>query len=186
MILENLDLCLRERHTLPEYVCTLEVYMNTVRFAGKNSVVVLLLCLMLTAGGCATTGGKSYSKDEARQVQTVQRGVILSIEEVTIEQDPSIVGTGIGGVLGGVIGSTMGKGTGRLLATAGGAAVGAVLGAMGEKAVRTEKAYEFMIDLENNAGTISVVQAVDGTYAVGDHVRVLRNSGNRARVVKAQ
>ncbi|MCC8193729.1 MAG: glycine zipper 2TM domain-containing protein, partial [Deltaproteobacteria bacterium] len=93
---------------------------------------------------------------------------------------------GIGGVLGGVVGSTMGKGRGRLLATAGGAAVGAVLGALGEKAVRTEKAYEFMIELENNGGTISVVQAIDGTYTVGDHVRVLRSSGNRARVVRAQ
>lgn len=160
--------------------------MSTIRFAGKIPAVILLLCLMLAAGGCATTGGKSYSKDEARQVQTVQRGVILSIEEVTIEQDASIVGTGIGGVLGGVIGSTMGKGTGRVLATAGGAAVGAVLGALGEKEIRTEKAYEFMIDLEDKAGTISVVQAIDGTYAVGDHVRVLRSSGNRARVVKAE
>lgn len=160
--------------------------MSTIRFAGKIPVVILLLCLMLATGGCATTGGKSYSKDEARQVQTVQRGVILSIEEVTIEQDASIVGTGIGGVLGGVIGSTMGKGTGRVLATAGGAAVGAVLGALGEKEIRTEKAYEFMIELENKAGTISVVQAIDGTYAVGDRVRVLRSSGNRARVVKAQ
>ncbi|SBW03254.1 Rickettsia surface antigen [uncultured delta proteobacterium] len=151
----------------------------------KSAVPVFILAALLALGGCATTGGKSYSKEEARQVQTVQRGVIVSISEVSIEQDASIVGTGIGGVLGGVVGSTMGGGKGRILTTAGGAAIGAVLGALGEKAVRTEKAYEFMIDLENNGGTISIVQAIDGDYAVGDRVRILRSSGNRARVVKA-
>ena len=158
--------------------------MKTRRISGPGSLLVFCLCILLAAGGCATTGGKSYSKDEARQVQTVQRGVILSIDEVTIEADAGIVGTAIGGTLGGVIGSTMGRGAGRVLATAGGAAIGAVLGALGEKAVRTEKAYEFMIELENNGGTISVVQAIDAAYAVGDHVRILRSSGNRARVVK--
>ena len=150
------------------------------------AIPALFCCLLLAAGGCATTGGKSYTKDEARQVQTVQRGVIIAIDEVTIEQDASMVGTGIGGVLGGVVGSTMGGGKGRILTTAGGAVIGAVLGALGEKAIRTEKAYEFMIDLENKGGTISIVQAIDGSYAVGDHVRILRSSGNRARVVKAQ
>lgn len=147
-------------------------------------LAAFLLCLLLAAGGCATSGGKSYTKGEARQVQTVQRGVIVSIEEVTIEQDSTLLGPAAGGTLGGVVGSTMGRGRGRLLTTAGGAVVGAVLGALGEKAVRTEKAYEFMIDLDGG-GTISVVQAIDGNYAVGDHVRVLRGSGNRARVVKA-
>lgn len=151
----------------------------------KHSIPVFILAALLALGGCATTGGKSYTKDEARQVQTVQRGVIVSIDEVSIEQDASIVGTGIGGVLGGVVGSTMGGGKGRILTTAGGAAIGAVLGALGEKAIRTEKAYEFMIDLENNGGTLSIVQAIDGDYAVGDRVRILRSSGNRARVVKA-
>lgn len=148
-------------------------------------VPALLLCLLMALGGCATTGGKSYTKDEARTVQTSQRGVIVNLEEVTIEQDPGMVGTGIGGVLGGVVGSTMGGGKGRILTTAGGAAIGAVLGALGEKAIRTEKAYEFLIDLENGS-TISVVQAIDDDYKVGDQVRILRSSGNRARVVRVK
>ncbi|CAK7004367.1 MAG: Outer membrane lipoprotein SlyB [Desulfovibrio sp.] len=145
------------------------------------SLLVLTLCLPVALGGCASTSGKSYSKTDARQTQTVQRGVIKGIQEVTIEEDASGAGTGLGGVLGGVLGSTMGRGRGRILSTAGGAAVGAVLGTMGEKALRTERAFEFEIDLDNGQ-TISVVQAVDGDYRVGDRVRVLRSSGNRARV----
>lgn len=142
------------------------------------------LCLFMFLGGCASTSGTSYTKDQARQVQTVQRGTILSLQQVTIEGDPSLIGTGLGGVAGGVIGSTMGGGSGRVLATVGGAAIGALLGTLGEKAVRTEQAYEFEIRLDNGS-TISVVQAIDNTtFMVGDKVRVLYGSGNRARVTR--
>lgn len=143
----------------------------------------LFLCLFVFLGGCAATGGRSYSKDEARQVQTVQRGVIVKLQEVNIEEDPGAVGVGLGGVAGGVIGSTMGKGSGRVLATVGGAVLGAALGALGEKALRTEKAYEFEIRLDNGS-TVSIVQAIDDTFHAGDRVRVLYSSGNRARVVR--
>lgn len=151
----------------------------------KRNIIVMtaaLLCLAVAFGGCAKSTGKSYTKSEARTAQSVQRGVIVSIDEVTIEQDASIAGVGLGGAAGGVIGSTLGRGTGRVLATVAGAAIGAVAGAAGEKALRTEKAYEFTIELDGG-GTISVVQAIDGTYQRGDRVRVLRGAGNRARVV---
>lgn len=149
-------------------------------------IVSLLLCLTLVSAGCASTGGKSYTAEEARRVQTVQRGTIVSIQEVTIEQDSSLLGPAIGGVAGGVAGSTIGGGTGRILATVGGAALGAVIGAFGEKAIRSEQAYEFMIDLENNGGTISVVQSADDVYSIGDHVRLLRASDGKTRIVKGQ
>ena len=142
-----------------------------------------ILCLMVLTGGCATTGGKTYSRNEARQVQTVQRGTIVSLQQVTIEEDPSLIGTGLGGVAGGVIGSTMGRGSGRVLATVGGAAVGALLGTLGEKAVRKENAYEFEIRLDNGS-TVSVVQAIEENFSVGDRVRILYSSGNRARVTR--
>lgn len=158
----------------------MKLYKQQHRF----QAAALFLCVALVFGGCASSGGKSYTKDEARKAQTVQRGVILSIQEVTIEQDSTLLGPAVGGVIGGVAGSTIGGGRGRILSTVGGAAAGAVLGALGEKAVRSENAYEFMVELENNGGTISVVQAVDGEYSVGDHVRVLRGEGNKVRLVR--
>lgn len=159
-----------------------------MRYDNKHRirVVTLLVCVALAFGGCASTGGRSYTPEEARQVQTVQRGTILSIQEVKIEQDSTLLGPAVGGVIGGVAGSTIGGGRGRILSTVGGAAVGAVLGALGEKAIRSENAYEFMIRLENDGGTISVVQSADDVYSVGDHVRVLRGSGNKVRIVRDQ
>lgn len=159
--------------------------MQHMRKTSCCRISALLLCLLLALGGCAATGGKSYTKDEARTVQTVQRGVIVNLEEVTIEQDSTLLGPAVGGTVGGVVGSTMGAKSGRVLATVGGAVIGAALGALGEKAIRTEKAYEFLIDLDGG-GTISVVQAVDDDYRVGDQVRILRSSGNRARVVRVK
>lgn len=150
----------------------------------KKTVAVLMLvalCFPMTLTGCASTSGTSYTRGEARETQTVQRGVIRGIQEVTIEEDASGAGLALGGILGGVLGSTMGGGRGRILTTAGGAAVGAALGSLGEKGLRTERAYEFEIQLDNGQ-TISVVQAIDGVFNVGDRVRVLRSQGNRARV----
>ena len=160
--------------------------MRHIQMACFKSPALLLLCLALVLGGCASSSGRSYTKDEARQEQSVQFGTILSIEVVTIEDDASMLGAGIGGVAGGVIGSTMGRGRGRTLATLGGAAIGAIFGAVGEKAMRTERAYEFTIDMDSG-GIISIVQAMDDTpFRAGSRVRVLRSSGNRARVALAR
>ena len=156
-------------------------HIKSTQFKG----LALFFCLALALAGCASSTGKSYTKEEARQVQSVQFGTIIALDEVTIEEDASLLGTGIGGIAGGIIGSTMGAKTGRVLMTLGGALIGAGLGAFAEKAVRTEKAYEFTIDLDDG-GTVSIVQAIDDTpFSVGSRIRILRSSGNRARVVLA-
>ncbi len=151
----------------------------------RTRIAALLLCLLFTASalGCASSSGKSYKPGEARKAQTIQKGTILAIDEATIEQDSTLVGPGIGGVAGGAIGSTIGGGKGRILAIVGGAAIGALAGAATEKAVRSENAYEFTIELEDGKA-ISVVQAVDDDYAVGDKVRVLTGEGRKVRIVR--
>ncbi len=149
-------------------------------------ITFLALCLAFTifSLGCASSGGKSYTPGEARKAQTVEKGSILALEEVTIEQDSTMIGPTIGGVAGGAAGSTIGGGKGRILGAVGGALAGAAAGALAEKAIRSEKAYEFTIELENGR-TISVVQAIDDDYVVGDKVRVITGAGNKVRVVRA-
>lgn len=74
--------------------------------------------------GCATgLGGSTYSRDQARQEQSVRTGVVESVREVQLEGTRSGVGAVAGGVAGGIGGSYMGNGTLG--------ALGAVLGAVG-------------------------------------------------------
>ena len=148
-----------------------------------TTTIVLCLFLATLVSGCASNSGRSYTSEEARRAQSVQTGTIVSLTEATIEEDPSGLGSVAGGVVGGVAGSTIGGGKGRVLGALGGAVVGAVAGALGEKALRTQKAYEFTIKLDSGQ-TLSVVQAVDDNYAVGDKVRILTGEGGKVRVVR--
>lgn len=144
---------------------------------------MLGLLLAFFVQGCASSGGKSYTKSEARKAQTVRQGRIVSLENAVIEQDSTLLGPAIGGAAGGALGSTVGTGAGRVFGIVGGAAVGALAGAGAEKFMRTENAYEMTIELENGE-TLSVVQAKDDDYAVGDRVRLLYGAGGKVRVVR--
>ncbi len=164
----------KKYHALP---APLHIY-----FRSASMLALVLLCTLLAAG-CASTGGRSYTKSQARTAQSVKTGTITSIIEATIEEDSSLLGPAIGGVAGGVLGNTMGRGTGKVLTTVGGAALGALAGAAADKFMRSEKAYEFTINLDSGQ-TVSVVQSVDDQYSVGDRVRVLYSSDGSVRVVR--
>jgi outer membrane lipoprotein SlyB len=61
---------------------------------------------------------------------------------------------------------------------------GAVAGqAIEEKATRQD-AWQFMVELDGGR-TISIVQARDQSFAVGERVRVYTRPGGAARVAKA-
>lgn len=143
--------------------------------------IIGLLAALTFSTGCASNSGSSYKPDEARVAQSVQTGTITHIGRATIEQDSSFLGPIIGGVVGGVLGSTFGAGTGRTLAILGGAAGGALAGSMVDKQIQTENALEISIQLDNGQ-IISVVQAEDDLYVVGDKVRVVSGANGRSRV----
>lgn len=131
----------------------------------------------LILGGCASgTGGKDYSREQARTVQEVQMGKIESVREVNIEGTKSPIGAGAGAVVGGVAGSTVGGGKGSVV----GAAVGAVLGGLGgaaaEEAITRSKGVEITVKLDSGR-MIAITQSADETFAVGERVRVLTGGG---------
>ena len=146
-----------------------------------TAAVMLLLAVSLVMQGCASRGGKTYSDDEVRSVQSLQYGTIVNVSDVMVAEDPSIIGPVLGGVAGGVLGSLVGSGTGRTLAILGGAAVGALAGGAGEYAVRKYEATELTIELENGR-TIVVVQGNDEFFVTGDKVRVLMTGEDKVRV----
>ncbi len=102
----------------------------------RMTLIALLAATTIT--GCANSdvySGDVYTKDRAKQVQTVSYGTIISTRPVKIQADEnSLVGTIGGAVVGGLLGSTVGGGTGRDIAAAGGAIAGAAAGnAIGNK-----------------------------------------------------
>ncbi|MHB1084789.1 MAG: outer membrane lipoprotein [Thiobacillus sp.] len=143
----------------------------------KIAAFTLLVAATVTLVGCASgTGGKDYSREQARTVQEVQMGRVESVREVNIEGTKTPIGAGAGAVVGGVAGSTVGGGKGSVV----GAAVGAVLGGLGgaaaEEAVTRNKGVEITVKLDSGR-MIAITQTADEEFRVGDRVRVLSGGG---------
>lgn len=82
----------------------------------KPFVAVAIAVVTLT--GCAnnnTLSGDVFTASQAKQVQTVSYGTLISVRPVTIQggDDNNVVGAIGGAVLGGFLGNAVGGGTGR-------------------------------------------------------------------------
>ncbi len=153
--------------------------MNVIR--SLSVATVLGAAALLTA--CETTNAPgTFVGAEAGRVQTVQRGTIYAVRDVTIQNEPSRVGTAAGGALGGIAGSTLGSGN---RANSAGAIAGAVAGGAAANAATrsTQPGVEITVLLENHQ-LISVVQAgTSNEFRQGDAVRVTSN-GITTRVMR--
>ncbi|RNM07496.1 glycine zipper 2TM domain-containing protein [Dickeya undicola] len=134
----------------------------------------------ITLAGCANTStlsGDVYSASEAKQVQTVTYGTVVSTRPVQIQagEDSNIIGTLGGAVLGGLVGNTVGRGTGRNLATAAGAVAGGVAGNSIEGAVNRVQGVELEIR-KDDGSTIMVIQKQGDTkFHAGQRVAMASN-----------
>jgi len=160
--------------------------MNVFRSnnAGIGAIVCILVtgCLALT--GCASSrSGEVYSRDEARQVQTVETGTVESVKQIMIEGTKTPIGTAAGGVAGGVLGSTVGSGSGRTVATVLGALAGAAGGTAVEEGITRRQGLEIIVN-KDSGQTIVVVQEADVMIAAGDRVRIITSSNGTVRVSK--
>lgn len=143
----------------------------------------IILIILTTITACTTSGlsGTTYSRTDARKVQTVKYGTIESVTPVVIEgRTDGIVGTGSGAVVGGIAGSTVGGGKGRTIAAVVGAVAGGLAGQAAEKKLTTKQGQELTIRLEATGDIISVVQEVENEqfFRPGDRIRLLQYGGN--------
>src|SRR3546814_18208192 len=100
----------------------------------RSIYVASFTALTLALGGCASSlTGDTYSRDEARAVQTVRYGTIESLRPVKLEGTKTPIGPGAGAVVGGVAGSGIGGGRGRAVAAGLGAVAGGMLGSSAEE-----------------------------------------------------
>lgn len=144
---------------------------------------VLQLAASLTAvallAGCASDqSGDVYSRDEARQVQTVRTGTITALRPVTIEGTKSPIGAGAGAVVGGIGGSAIGGGRGSFVTAIIGAVAGGLLGSATEEGFTKANGVEITMK-EDDGGSRAYVQAVNKgeIFRVGERVRILTVNG---------
>lgn len=140
-----------------------------------------VLLLSLAVGGCATSNlsGDTYSRAEARTVQNVQYGTVLSARPVVIEgRNDGFVGTAGGAAIGGIAGSGVGGGSGRQIATVAGAILGGILGQTIEERATRVQGQEITLRLDSGE-MISIVQQVEQVnfFSANDRVKYLDNNG---------
>jgi len=142
-------------------------------------LVASFTALALTLGGCTSSlTGDSYSRDEARTVQTVRMGTIDSLRPVKIEGTKTPIGAGAGAIVGGVAGSAVGGGRGSIITAVIGAVAGGLLGSAAEEGVTRAQGVEITVR-EDDGAMRAYVQAVaeNEIFRVGERVRIMTVNG---------
>ncbi len=143
----------------------------------KLAALLLLASTTFVLTGCpAGLGSKDYSREQARQTQEVQMGVVESVRTVKIEGTKTPIGAGAGAVVGGVAGSKVGGGRGSIIGATAGAVLGGLGGAAAEEAITRQDGLEITVKLDSGR-MIAVTQGADEDFRVGDRVRVLTGGG---------
>lgn len=145
----------------------------------KPTLLITSLAAMLALGGCQSSlTGDTYSRDEARAVQTVRMGTIESLRPVKIEGTKTPIGAGAGAVVGGIGGSGLGGGRGSAVLAVVGAVAGGLLGAAAEEGITRTQGVE--ITVREDDGTMrAYVQEVEPNqvFRVGERVRIMTVNG---------
>ncbi|AXO62600.1 MULTISPECIES: membrane protein [Pseudomonadaceae] len=145
----------------------------------KPTLLITSLAAVLALGGCQSSlTGDTYSRDEARAVQTVRMGTIESLRPVKIEGTKTPIGAGAGAVVGGIGGSGLGGGRGSAVLAVVGAVAGGLLGAAAEEGLTRTQGVE--ITVREDDGTMrAYVQEVEPNqvFRVGERVRIMTVNG---------
>ncbi|WP_374600385.1 glycine zipper 2TM domain-containing protein [Niveibacterium sp.] len=149
----------------------------------RYSKLVLAAGVCMALSGCMSTlSGDSYSRDEARRVQTVEYGQIVALRPVVLEGTKTPIGTIAGAAIGGIAGSAVGQGKGSDIAAVVGAVAGGIAGSSVEEAATRAQGVEITVKTQRG-DTIAIVQqtSAQDDFKVGDTVRLL-SSGGTTRV----
>ena len=143
-----------------------------------NMLTGMMVILLFLTGCASSLDGKTYSRDQARRVQTVQFGTIEAIIDVVIEGERGGASKVAGAVVGGIAGSGLGGGKGKELTTVLGVIAGAVAGGAVEEQVTRADAWDITVRMDRGR-LISIVQerSEDDQFRVGDRVRILKIDG---------
>jgi len=140
-----------------------------------KTAFILMIAGILNA--CASSNaGDIYSRDEARKIQTIRKGVVESVRTVKLEGTKTPIGTATGAVIGGVAGSSVGDGKGSAIAAVIGAVAGGLAGSAIEEVATRKDALEITVKLDNGS-LVAIVQEATEKFSPGDSVRLIENGG---------
>jgi len=144
----------------------------------KRMLIVALAGV--TLAGCANTStlsGDVYSASEARQIQRVTYGTLVSVRPVQIQagDENNVIGAIGGAVLGGFLGNTIGGGSGRSLATAAGAVAGGVAGQGVQGAINKTQGVELEIRKDDGSTIMVVQKQAASRFSPGMRVAIASN-----------
>lgn len=143
-------------------------------------IAISVIATTVIISGCARNlQGDTYSREDARQVQTVKYGTIEDVRLVVIEGTKTPIGTAAGAAVGGIAGSSIGDGKGAAVAAVIGAVAGGLAGSAAEEGITQSQGEELVIRLSGSNEVISIVQAhnPDRPFHIGDRVRLMTVNG---------
>jgi outer membrane lipoprotein SlyB len=149
-----------------------------------NKLLLLLIISMLGLSGCTSVlSGKTYGREDARQMLRVDFGIVEDVRNVMIEGTSGVVGTASGAAIGGIAGAGVGDGRGSAIASIAGAVIGGLIGAATEEGVTTREGVEVTVRLDKSGKLVAVVQELQPgeAFYVGSRVKILDN-GREVRV----
>ena len=149
----------------------------------KKLTLALCASLVMLTTACSTTQGPLVKASESNRVQDTVYARIVSVRQVSVQGEGSLVGQGTGAILGGMLGNKVGGGRGKIAGAILGAVGGAMAGNAVEKQVKTKQGVEIAVKL-NDGREIAIVQDDQGEgFRQGETVRVVV-SGSVARVMR--
>ena len=157
----------------------------------NNRSIIIFCCFLLLSGasliGCAREiSSDVYHAPHVGETSRTYRGTIIEARRVVVhdkekleDHTTGIVGGGVGGA---IVGSQVGGGSGRLVGGAVGAVAGAVGGAYAEKALKSQNAIEYIVELTDGSAR-SVVQAPEPVLSIGQKVYLIESTNGRSRII---
>ncbi|MDR1551649.1 MAG: glycine zipper 2TM domain-containing protein [Holosporaceae bacterium] len=142
---------------------------------------------LLLIGGCARNiSSSAYDAQTLGAASSTYPCTVLKVRKVAVEEGERLEDNKAGGIMGaiagGALGNTVGSGRGRTLATVGGALAGATAGAYAEKRLKSQEAFEYVVELQSG-GLRTVVQGTDVALAPGQAALLVIDPNGRARLI---
>ncbi len=142
----------------------------------KISILALAATVSLLAG-CANPGvmqssALNYDTQQAGQIQQVQTGVVLAVQQVNIAPSSTGIGTLGGAAAGALAGSSVGQGHGSAALGIIGALAGGIAGSALEGHALAQQGYQITVRLDSGQ-TVAVTQAADISVRSGMRVEIV-------------